>query len=494
VTSRVQPPHPSSRFLVALPVALATLPLTACGRPASATKRPDIILVVVDSLRADYLGCYGFDGKVSPVLDSLASESIVYDNAIAPAPWTKPSVASLFTSLDPLTHRVVDQDQQFWAEAPAAEKTDALAPEARTLAEALGDLGYETAAWVANPWIHSPKLGFDQGFGQFHAREMLDVGNLVLEVQEWVRNRAADRARQRPVFLYLHFMDVHGPYRSTPELLAKFSSSPSLGEDRILTAHERGALGYLDDLTPGGDSEEGQHLRMWRAAYASGVRRFDDRFGAFLTWLRSTEQLHRPILVFTSDHGEDLLEHGRWSHGFAPTLFQHSIRIPLMIRLPGGTVGGRRDDRMTGLLDVMPTLLRLAGYQGDFAGLEGASLLESDGRATTDAAAWSFSGAVADNPRMVSVQDRAYKLIWEFPGDSMSFYNLQDDPGERVNRAPSRSDPGAPRSPSEEAKLRMAEALAERIQRLRGAPGLLEAHAGLDPESVAKLKALGYLQ
>jgi len=492
VNPRVRCPNPSARFSVALVLAALTLP--GCGWPGITAKRPDIILVVVDSLRADYLGCYGFQGDVSPALDRLASESILYDNAVAPSPWTKPSVASLFTSLDPLTHRVLDQDQQFGKELPATEKTDVLAAEARTLAEALGDLGYETAAWVANPWIEQAELGFRQGFAQFRTLAPPEGERMILEVQEWVRNRAADPKNRKPIFLYMHFMDVHGPYQSTPELLAKLSSSPSLGDDRLLNAEERWDLGYLDDYTPWRDLEAGLHLRNWRASYASSVRLFDDRFGRFLAWLRSTEQLQRPILVFTSDHGEDLLEHGRWSHGFAPTLFQHSIRIPLLIRLSGGTGGGRRDDRMTGLFDVMPTLLRLAGDHREFTGLEGAALLDSKGRATADTAAWSFSGAVADNPQMVSVQDRAYKLIWEFPEDAMAFYNVREDPDERVNLALNRAGPDAPTAAVEAARRRMAEGLATRIQRLRAAPGLLATHAGLDSESVARLKALGYLQ
>ena len=126
-------------------------------------------------------------------------------------------------------------------------------------------------------------------------------------------------------------MDVHGPYNSTPELIEEFSQSPSLGEDRLLTEREHKAIGYLGKRTPWRDSEQGKHLKNWRAAYASGVRLFDDQLGPFLSWLRNSERLKKSVLVFTSDHGEDLLEHGRWNHGYAPSLFQHSIKIPLMI-------------------------------------------------------------------------------------------------------------------------------------------------------------------
>lgn len=472
---------------------MGALAVQGCrARSGDEDEKPDIIVLLVDSLRADYLGCYGFRGDISPSLDRLAAESIVYDNAVAPAPWTKPSVASLFTSLDPITHRVVDHFEHFANELPASEKTDALAKEAWTLAEDLGDLGYETAAWVANNWLEDPGYGFNQGFGEFHAVAGRNANRILPEVRKWLERPAADPRDVRPRFVYAHFMDVHGPYQSTPELVTRFASSPSLGEDRLLTPKERAAVSYLADFSPWRDSETGNHLRTWRAAYASGVRLFDDRLGPFLEWLRTSERGKRTILVFTSDHGEDLLEHGRWNHGYSPTLFQHSIRIPLMVRLPGASGGGRRDDRMTSLVDLMPTLLRLAGRPAVPDTLEGRVLLDRSGRAAAGGPAWAFSGAVADDPYSFSIQDRDYKLIWKFPQDAMALYDLRRDPAEKTNLAS--LAPGA-RDPSvEEVRRTMTQALADRIERLRARPTLLQAPAGLSPDAVKQLRALGYLQ
>ncbi len=420
---------------------------------------------------------------------------MVYDNAIAPSPWTKPSVASLFTSLDPITHRVVTHETHFWKEVPTSRKTDVLPTGARTLAEALQELGYETAAWVTNPWINESQWGFDQGFDYFYDHHWKSARRIIPEIQQWLEQRAEGREADRPLFLYLHFMDVHGPYNSTPKLIENLSQSPSLGEDRLLTAHEHRAIGYLGDRTPWRDLEQGKQLRSWRAAYASGVRLFDDQLSLFLNWLRNSGQLKKSVLVFTSDHGEDLLEHDRWNHGYAPSLFQHSIKIPLMIRLPGAQGAGRRDDRMTSLFDVMPTLLRLVGRQKLPEDLEGKALLDSKGQGSANPPAWSFSGAVADNPRMVSMQDRDYKLIWEFPRGSMRLYALRDDPDEKVNLAS--SEPGQQRSTNsvmEEVKREMAQTLAARIRGLRARPSLLKTQVSMDSDTVEKLKSLGYLQ
>ena len=479
--------------LVSLAV-LAVFLMQACEWLQRVEEKPDIIVILVDALRADYLGCYGFQGEISPAIDRLALESVVYDNAIAPSPWTKPSVASLFTSLDPITHRVVTHGKHFWKEVPTSQKTDVLPTGARTLAEALAELGYETAAWVTNPWINESQWGFDQGFDYFYDYHWKNAQGIIPEIQEWLEERAEAREADRPLFLYLHFMDVHGPYESTPKLIKNLSQSPSLGEDRLLTEHEHTAIDYLGDHTPWRDLEQGKQLRSWRAAYASGVRLFDDQLGLFLNWLRHSEQLKKSVLVFTSDHGEDLLEHGRWNHGYAPSLFQHSIKIPLMIRLPGAKGAGRRDDRMTSLFDVMPTLLRLAGQQKLPEDLEGRVLLDSKGQGSGTPPAWSFSGAVADNPRMVSMQDRDYKLIWEFPRGSMRLYALWDDPDEKVNLASSEPGQRSANSSMSEVKRNMAQTLATRIRGLRAGPSLLQTQVSMDSDTVEKLKSLGYLQ
>ncbi|MCP4036968.1 MAG: sulfatase-like hydrolase/transferase, partial [bacterium] len=229
-------------------IAIATLLaliVSSCREADPQITGPNVILIVVDSLRADYLGTHGFAGDVSPAIDQLASESIVYENAVAPSPWTKPSVASLLTGLDPLTHRVVDHNDMFWSSVDASHKADALPEQAYTLTEALRDHGYETAAWVTNPWLNRASLGFTQGFDHFWS-ESGNADEVFQHVEQWLETRNTSR----PAFLYLHLMDVHGPYQSTAELLAEFGASASLGKDRRLTSAEHKAIGYLGSKSP----------------------------------------------------------------------------------------------------------------------------------------------------------------------------------------------------------------------------------------------------
>jgi len=273
--------------------------------------------------------------------------------------------------LDPLTHRVLDHQGYFWTEVAETAKTGALPEEAWTLAEALRGIGYQTAAWLANPWISEPQWGFDQGLHEFHNSVDENADRMIPEIQEWWQTRTDSPMAAGPVFLYLHFMDGSRPLPVQRGALRIPLAEPSLGNDRLLTAAEQQAIGYLGSDLPWRASERGRHLKNWRTAYACGVRLFDERLEPFLAWLRSTERLEQSVLVFTSDHGEDLLEHGRWNHGYA--LFQHSLRIPLMIRLPGARGAGRRDDRLASLVDVMPTLLGLAGRQRDPTRLDGSA-------------------------------------------------------------------------------------------------------------------------
>ena len=185
---------------------VATLaPLAACGegRP----EPPNLILVVADTLRADYLGFYGFDGDVSPILDRLAAESVVFENCFSQAPWTKPSAASLLTSLYPGTHGLTDHEGGYGSEEP---RTSVLPDSAVTLAEILGERGYRTGAFVANSFL-ARDYGFAQGFDvydDYAAPAETPADEILVHAGRWLEHSDQDR----PFFLYVHLMDVHWPY------------------------------------------------------------------------------------------------------------------------------------------------------------------------------------------------------------------------------------------------------------------------------------------
>lgn len=446
----------------------------------SIPSRPDIIVILVDTLRADYLGAYGFIGPISPHLDRLAEESIRFDRCISAAPWTKPSVASLFTSLLPETHRVLDHRGFYARDVSSGLKTGALPEQAITLAEILSKNGYRTAGWSANGWIND-RLGFAQGFEVFHGtpsddRNLLNADEILRPAFDWLMS-ASDR---RPAFLYLHLMDTHGPWRWNPEEWDLLRKSPSLGWDREISRSEMIDGKELARFI--GRDKLGNQLSLWRGAYAAGVRVMDMRVGAFLDKLRSSGRFNKSLIVFTADHGEELLDHGGWGHGWS--LHSHQTRVPLLIRLPGGDTKGRVEGMTVSGLDLMPTLLSAAGVSGGLS-IQGRNLWNRlVGEELEEGPFWAVAQGVKSNHRMVSLENGRFKLIWEYPDGSRFLYDQERDPMERHNLAESRPD--------------LLEALEQRlIERMKWQqerPELLETGVELTQEEIERLRLLGYLK
>lgn len=446
---------------------------------APAPPRPSIVLVLVDTLRRDYLGFHGFDGPISPNLDWLARESLVFENAFTQAPWTKPSVASLFTSLHPDTHGLDNHEGLFGPRQNQALTTGVLPAEAVTLAEALKGAGYRTAAFVANPWIHG-RYGFDQGFDSYEVVETLP------EILERARGFVR-KDEGRPFFLYLHFMDVHGPYDAPEEDFQAMGTSPGLA---VRTEPPAGVLGklplYLAGIQWFGNKEfqnrtfgEVIAFRLTRshtvrARYAANVLDFDRRIAPFLNDVRNSELDQNTVLVLTSDHGEELLEHGGWDHGF--NLYEHQIRVPLLIRTPGAR-DRARVTRAANLVDVMPTLLALANVDAP-EGIEGEDLLGAEG---TDKP--SFSAATKHREGVHAVRTARYKLIFDAKTGTVALFDLEADPGEYRDIAPE----------NEAEKRKLLGLLSQHIERARRSR--LHPESAVIPEEIRKrLESLGYLK
>lgn len=446
---------------------------------APAPPRPSIVLILVDTLRRDYLGFHGFQGPISPNLDWLARESVVFENAFTQAPWTKPSVASLLTSLHPDTHGLDNHEGLFGPRQNQALTTGVLPAEAVTLAEALKGAGYRTAAFVANPWIHG-RYGFDQGF------EFYEVMETLPEILERARGFVR-KDEGRPFFLYLHFMDVHGPYDAPEEDFHAMGTSPSLA---VRTEPPAGVLGKLPPYLAGipwfGEGEfqnrtfgEVIAFRLTRsqtvrARYAANVLDFDRRIAPFLNDVRNSELDQNTILLLTSDHGEELLEHGGWDHGF--NLYDQQIRVPLLIRTPGARDRARVTPAAN-LVDVMPTLLALANVDAP-KGIEGEDLL---GAERTDEA--SFSAATKHREGVHAVRTERYKLISDGKTGTVSLFDLEADPGEYRDIA----------SENEAEKRKLLGLLSQHIEQARRSR--LHPESAVIPEEIRKrLESLGYLK
>lgn len=455
-------------FVVALlALCLATWPGSAQG----AGTRPSVFVVLVDTVRPDYLGCYGFSGGVSDNIDRLAAESVVFDDAISSAPWTLPSIATLFTSLDPQFHGVNSRVEERFI-------TNRLPEPLLTLAEAFSESGYATAAVSAHPQL-TREMGFFQGFASGTAMSEVWNGEVVVDrALHWLKAQGSSR----PLFLYLHLMDAHLPYTVEPDDFEAMRRSPSLGRDALIGAERIAVMQQAEGANirwP--DADAPRHVVSWRAAYASGIRRLDRIVGRFLRELAAMGRFEDSVIVLASDHGEQLWDRGDWGHGM--NLHDEMLRVPLMVRLPGGR-GARREPQLVGLIDVMPSLVslcdlrprgRMAPAGHDFSPL----LRGARARPRSEV----FSVGVLQKPSVVSIRTTQHKLVWDYPNGKPELYDLVRDPGERHDIAT------LPDSPT--AVLRQR--LASHIERLRALGGYSEPGT-VSPETLERLRALGYVR
>ncbi len=452
--------------------------LYSCGE---ATPRRNVILLVADTLRADHLGAYGHSGPISPHLDELAAESVVFEHCYAQSPWTKPSMATMLTSLYPQVHGVVNYDGNYPGETSAAlqRRTGVLSERAVTLAEALRDAGYATAAFISNIWLLA-KYGYGQGFALYHEepaqRRQIDGEALTGPALAWLQLRAPER----PFFLYLHFMDVHAPYRNpSREDFEALVDRRSPGARRLLDELPTEQWPNLESRPEWATNDLRREVAYWRARYAAGVLAFDRRIGFFLDELRSNGLLDDSYLVFTSDHGEELHDHGGWTHG--RSLFDHQLHVPLMVRLPGGQDGGRRLEGIVELVDLMPTLLSLVGAPAP-PGQQGRDLGHLlDGSENVGRIA--FATATSTDPDLFAVRTDQHKLVLNARTGEARLFNVLRDPGER--REVAALEWGALR--------RLRSEFARHLSHSVAGGALDSEPAGIPEDVQSTLESLGYL-
>jgi arylsulfatase A-like enzyme len=407
-------------------VSCGILLVLSCTRPP---EPPSIVFILIDTLRADFLGSYGFEGPVSPQLDALARESHLFEHCYAQAPWTKPSMASLFCSLHPLGHGVTNHEGRMWGRETEDLVKGVLAEEAVTLAEVLQEGGYRTAGFVANPWM-TAEYGFHQGFdvyedvtGDPKSGIKVPADSVLAQARGWLSSiRPAER-----FFLYLHFMEVHAPYDSPNSYYELVRGSPGLASDDRITLEEFKWVPIYMRQPYWVVDEQASLISTWRGRYAAGIRHLDQTLAPFLEELQSSGRLENTWLVITSDHGEEIHEHGGWDHG--RTLYEHQIHVPLLLRPPGGLEEPRRHEDLVRLIDLMPTLLARAGLAGPST-MEGDDLSPLLAGEPVDVSGVSFATGTNEDPGLYSLNVGKYKLILNILTNQYLLFDLEEDPGE----------------------------------------------------------------
>jgi arylsulfatase A-like enzyme len=429
-------------------------------------------LILIDTLRADHLGCYGSDLGLTPVLDGIAARGTLFEYAVAPSSWTRSTVASLFASRYPSAIGVLGRE-------------DAIAPGVVTLAEVLRDAGVETLGISTNRNA-GRAFGFDQGFDRFEVPTLTGSypGDFEIHVAEGVTQRALtfldDRSPHRPFFLFLHYVDPHDPYLPHPELLA--GEEPPGRFDG-----SRRDLDRLDAMPPaevtGADRARVRHL------YAGEVRYCDLWIGELLRGLEERGLRDRVLLVVTSDHGEGLWDHGVRGHG--RDLYEEQVHVPLILEAPADHDGDRpvRVSAPVSLLDVAPTILAAHGIAPpfEFRGVDLTPLARGERRARR--LDYVYTELDLDRRNFEALRHGDQKLIRDrrpVAGGAVEHYDLAADPGELTDLA---GEPSLRLSRLERAldgvvrDLERDATEAERVEL-----------ADLDRETAESLRALGYLR
>lgn len=430
---------------------LGAMLLVSAAAPLPAGRANHVLLIVIDTLRADHLGAYGYSARsVSPNLDELAKDSVIYRNAVSTAPWTTPSVASILTSRYPRrlgygAHPVF------------------LAPREISVAEAFLNNGYRTHAITSNMFA-SRGVGFNAGFETMDASLVagqLDVTSRALtdHAINWL-----SRNRKAPFFLYLHYFDPHFAYL----MQQGFDFAPDYrGPFRVRLTHAQ-FTAKLADIKP-------VDLDYLTASYDSEIALTDQELGRLMRWLRDNGLYENTMIVVVSDHGEELDDRGENFVGHARTVQEELLHVPLLVKNPGEQGAGRQVESRVSTLDIAPTMLASAGAA--FPPVD-----QIDGQAldtvTPDRILVAETRREAD---LRAVYRGRWKLIVDREAHSRRLYDLEADPGERSDVAGSHRE--------------IVDQLDDALESWETSLGETSgASAQFSNAATEKLKALGYWQ
>lgn len=458
---------------------------TISTKTKSVLGKPPVILVMVDTLRADALSCYGNPSISTPNVDSLANDAVLFKLAFSQASWTKPSTATVLTGLYPSTHG-------------AYGKSHILSEDVDLLSEILKKAGYLTLG-IANVVHLSPAFGFDQGYDYYkylapshffyatESSERLLAYQLARQLKEryfgkkkWVKNFyqpaevVTDTAievikgqelQDKSFFLYLHYMDVHDPYFRHP--------------------YDGYAVARVETPNPKPDRRD----ELWRL-YLGEVKYFDEHFGRFINFLKEEGIYERALIVLFSDHGEEFFEHSGWWHG--DTLYYEQVHVPLIVKMPSSIdlikAKPHIVDVQVSLVDVAPTILEVVGIEIPKK-IQGKSLVPVIFGAEKDVRRIfmeeDFSGNV-----LFALRDEEYKLILANENNprglpAVSLFDAIKDLQDKENLAT---------TPYYDSIIEAKRAEIENIKLLLKEGAYAAGEKELTPGEKEKLKALGYIQ
>jgi arylsulfatase len=431
---------------------LAALLVLCVGCPGDVEPAPGIVLVVVDTLRADHLGCYGYERDTSPNFDRLAAESERYVNAFAQSPWTLPAMATILTGTLPRIHGAgLDAEGRFAA----------LRPEVPTLAELMKRSGFATSAFV-NVIFCSPESGLARGFDvyDFHGRGAANVGHRDAGATTDAALEWAASVGDAPFLMLVHYFDPHLTYDPPAPFDERFEPD---GQGRIPEGF--GSAAEVFAVRRGEIALGPRQRTSLIARYDGEIRYVDEEFGRLREGLEKLGLWERSMVVMVADHGEEFWEHGGFEHGHSH--HHELIHVPLIVKRPGGAAAVR-EERVR-QLDILPTVLSFAGVDPP-AGIGGHELgTPGPGYAVAEGSLWAGP--------LTSIRSDEGTLIVDPRKGIRQFYG-PDDPRETLSL-----------DPSSDSASKLADIL-DTLPR----PGEGTSPWEMSEEQLERLRSLGYVQ
>jgi arylsulfatase A-like enzyme len=429
------------------------------ARPAPLL-RPDanVLVIVLDAAGARHFGCYGASRPTTPEIDRIAAEGAVFERAYTPAVFTRSAMASAWTSQLPDEHHAtVSYDEKLPTSIP-------------TLAGIVSASGIATAAFVGNN-MAGTAFGLDRGFADFR-RASPRAEELTEAALAWLGSAGSAR-----FFAYLHYREPHYPFDPRPPYDTIF------GPDAPLPASVKTDSGWLDRVNDGSYRPRPEEVAHLERLYDGNLRLVDHEVGRVRRRLEALGLWERTVVILAADHGEAMYEHGFVGHN--EQLYEESVRIPLVVRLPTGAgPRGRRVRMLTGLLDVAPTVADVFGVPRERrASFRGRSLLAVAGGAPEPASEPVLCRTVGDKPRYALVAER-HKYQFNLRDGDETLHDLAADPGE--HRDVAALDP-----------VRAGYFRQRLFARLLALPGRAVAGTSgwqVSPQEAEELRALGYVQ
>jgi arylsulfatase A-like enzyme len=468
---------------------------------SSPSGKPNVVLITMDTVRADHVSAYGYERDTTPNLRAFAQEAAVYDRAIATESYTLPTHASMFTGLYPRWNGAI--------RTPQRPEGAPIGHEVPTLATVLREHGYWTAETVANFAYLGHWSGLTEGFSSDQVKaavKLCDIGRpfylresavrLIRTVwrsddfwQDYLRAPDLNRdafaildqagAQHMPFFLFVNYMDAHALYLPVQPFRDRFGP---FNADLASIASAKGFVAVKDAVNAGRRSLDEREKRYLTSQYDAGIAMVDDSIGKLLTRLRERGLYENTLVLITADHGEAIGDHNFMTHGLG-SVYQDQIRIPLLVKYPRQHAASRTA-ALVSQVDYMPTILEAAGISAP-RGLQGQSLRSAREDSGAVFAESDAPRALGQNPKLRGTRRAVFSGQWKLIAWSdgpPELYDLAGDPNEMHNRY----------QPDDT----VAAALFERIQKWSAMPQRkpMSTQETIDRKDLEKLKSLGYVQ